>query len=291
MQFSKVIAGTMNWGVWGSGFSTEQFSTIIHQCMDLGVTTFDHADIYGHYTTEEDFGRALVGNSSLRSRMQIITKCGIMMVTPNRPSHLIKSYDTSKEHIVSSAERSLKNLHTDHIDLLLIHRPDPLMDPQEILEAVDILKSSGKILHFGVSNFLPRHMALLRSALKIDANQFEISAFKTDAMFDGTTDYCLEHHIPCLSWSPIGGGVLLSEEPSEPTRRVVAVAQMLAQEYNTSYDKILLAWLGTHPCRIIPVLGTTKIERIKAALEAMEIRLTREQWHMILRAQTGHDVA
>src|SRR6187551_1930876 len=106
MQLSPVIAGTMNWGQWGSAFDTEQFSTIIRECLDIGVTTFDHADIYGHYTTEEDFGRALAGNSSLRSKMQLISKCGIKMLTPNRPVHKIKSYDTSKEHIISSAERS-----------------------------------------------------------------------------------------------------------------------------------------------------------------------------------------
>lgn len=291
MQPSTVIAGTMNWGLWGSHFSTQQYDTIIRQCIEIGVTTFDHADIYGHYTTEEDFGRALAADHSLRGKMQLISKCGIKMVTPNRPSHLIKSYDTSKEHIIASTERSLRNLHTDHLDLLLIHRPDPLMDPHEIMEAVDELKSSGKILHFGVSNFLPRHMALLRSSMKIEANQFEISAFNTKAMFDGTTDYCLQHNIPCLSWSPIGGGVLLKDDAPEAARRVIGVAEILAEGYGTTYDRVLLAWLASHPARIIPVLGTTKIERIKAAVEAMSIQLTREQWHMILRAEQGHDVA
>lgn len=291
MQLSPVIAGTMNWGHWGAAFNTLQFTEIIEQCLELGVTTFDHADIYGHYTTEEDFGRALAGNSSLRSKMQLITKCGIKMVTPNRPNHLIKSYDTSKEHILDSVDRSLENLHTDHIDLLLIHRPDPLMDPHDIAEAVDHLKTSGKILHFGVSNFLPRHMSLLRSALKIEANQYEISAFKTDALYDGTADYCLEHNIRSLSWSPIGGGVLTKDDRSESARRVIGVAELLAQDYGTTYDKILLAWLATHPARIVPVLGTTKASRIKAALEAMSIKLTREQWHMVLRAHMGQDVA
>lgn len=290
MQLSPVIAGTMNWGQWGSAFTTQQFSTIIHQCLDAGVTTFDHADIYGHYTTEEDFGRALALEPALRSQMQLITKCGIRMVTPNRPEHRIKSYDTSAEHIIRSAERSLQNLHTDYIDLLLIHRPDPLMDPAEISEAVDHLKTAGKILHFGVSNFLPRQMSLLRSVMKLEANQFEISAFKPDAIYDGTTDYCLAHHIPCLSWSPIGGGILANQEQTEDVRRVLGVAKIIGEEHNTTYDKILLAWLGSHPARIVPVLGTTKMERILAAKEAMDIQLTREQWHMILRAQRGKDV-
>lgn len=290
MQFSPVIAGTMSWGQWGSAFSTEQFSRIIHQCIDAGVTTFDHADIYGHYTTEEDFGRALAAEPGLRKQMQLITKCGICMVTPNRPEHLIKSYNTSREHIIRSLERSLQNLHTDHIDLLLIHRPDPLMDPSEIMEAVDELKNTGKILQFGVSNFLPRHMELLRSVIKLEANQFEISAFKTDALYDGTTDYCLQHHIPCLAWSPIGGGLLTNPEQPEFVRRVLGVAEIIATAHNTTADNILLAWLGSHPARIVPVLGTTKIERIIAAKEAMSIQLTREEWHMILRAQRGKDV-
>lgn len=290
MHFSSVIAGTMNWGQWGAKFSTQQYLEIIDQCLEIGVTTFDHADIYGHYTTEEDFGRAIHGNSSLRSRMQLITKCGIRMVTPNRPEHLIKSYDTSKVHIIRSAERSLQNLATDHIDLLLIHRPDMLMDPNEILEAVDILKTSGKILQFGVSNFLPHHMSLLRSVVKIQANQFEISAFKTDPLYDGTLDYCLEHSIPSLSWSPLGGGVLQRETKTDTEQRVIAVAEILAEEYGVSYDMILLAWLSSHPARIVPVLGTTKIERIKDALQALSVKLTREQWYMVLRAQLGDEV-
>jgi predicted oxidoreductase len=164
------------------------------------------------------------------------------------------------------------------------------MDPHEIAEAIDDLKSSGKILHFGVSNFQPRHMSLLRSAMKIEANQYEISAFKTDAIYDGTTDCCLEHNIRSLSWSPVGGGLLTNEEKPEHVRRVIGVAEILAQDHGTSYDKILLAWLASHPARIAPVLGTTKISRIKAAQEAMSIRLTREQWHMILRAHLGQDV-
>jgi predicted oxidoreductase len=280
----------MSWGQWGSAFDTTQYATIIHQCIDAGITTFDHADIYGHYTTEEEFGRALAAEPGLRKQMQLITKCGIRMVTPNRPDHLIKSYDTSKEHIIRSVERSLSNLHTDHIDLLLIHRPDPLMDPAEILEAVDQLKNAGKILHFGVSNFLPRHMELMRSVIKLEANQYEVSAFKPDAMFNGTTDYCLQHHIPSLSWSPIGGGLMGQADQPEFVRRVLGVAQILADTHGTTADRILLAWLANHPARIVPVLGTTRIERIIAAKEAMSIRLTREEWHMILRAQRGKDV-
>src|SRR5258706_15688787 len=140
IKLSPVIAGTMKWGAWGARFSKEKYLQMIEECIALGVTTFDHADIYGDYTTEEEFGSALKENPSLRKQIQIITKCGIRRFTVNRPEHKISYYDTSKHHIITSVERSLKNFHTDYIDVLLIHRPDPLMHPAEIAEAFEILK-------------------------------------------------------------------------------------------------------------------------------------------------------
>jgi predicted oxidoreductase len=145
------IIGCMRWGVWGENFSTAQYDTIINQCLEIGLTEFDHADIYGHYTTEADFGNALKNNSSLRGKMQLITKTGIQMLTPNRPQHAIKSYNTSAKHIKESVETSLKNLHTDYIDTLLIHRPDILLNPIEVAECIASLKKEGKIKNFGVS--------------------------------------------------------------------------------------------------------------------------------------------
>jgi predicted oxidoreductase len=289
-MFSPVIAGCMNWGAWGARFSTAEYTSMISACLDIGITTFDHADIYGHYTTEEEFGQALKSHPSSRQKMQIITKCGIKMVTPNRPSHLIKSYDTSAFHIRESVERSLKNLHTDYINALLIHRPDPLMDPLEIMEVTDRLKAEGKILHFGVSNFLPGQMALFTPHVQMEINQFEISAFKPDALQNGTLDYCLGHEVICLAWSPLGGGKLQAEEKDEATRRVIAVAEILANELNVLTDQVLLAWLYTHPAGIIPVMGTTKAARLQKALEAKNIKLSREQWFMIYRAHLGKEV-
>jgi predicted oxidoreductase len=289
-MFSPVIAGCMNWGQWGARFSTAEYRSMISECLDIGITTFDHADIYGHYTTEEEFGEALRSQSSNRQKMQIITKCGIKLVTPNRPSHLIKSYDTSASHIRNSVERSLKNLHTDYINALLIHRPDPLMDPMEIMDVTDKLKAEGKILHFGVSNFLPKHLSLFTKHIQVEINQFEISAFTPGALQDGTADYCLGHDIICLAWSPLGGGKLQDEEKDEPTRRVIAVAEILATELNIMPDQVLLAWLYAHPAGIIPVMGTTKAARLKKALEARQIKLSREQWFMIYRAYLGKEV-
>jgi len=280
----------MNWGQWGARFDTRQYLEAIMGCVELGVNWFDHADIYGHYTTEEEFGQALKVEPGLRDSIRLITKCGIRMVTPNRPDHRIKSYDTSAAHIIASAERSLRNLNTENIDLLLIHRPDPMMDASEVAEAVDKLMSAGKILHFGVSNFLPQHMSLLRPVVKVEANQYEISAFHTDPLYNGITDYCQQHGIASLSWSPLGGGILAREEQSDATRRVIAVAEILGEEYNAEPGQILLAWLFAHPSRIVPVLGTTRLDRVRSAVQASEIKLSREQWFMILRAHLGKEV-
>jgi predicted oxidoreductase len=291
IQFSPVIAGTMKWGQWGDKFSTSQYRQIIEDCLSLGVTSFDHADIYGHYTTEEEFGAAVKEIPALRSQMQLITKCGIKMVTPNRPNHKIKSYDTSRQHIIQSAENSLKNLHTDYIDVLLIHRPDPLMHPDEIAEAFTQLKSSGKVLHFGVSNFTPSQTEMMASRFPITTNQIEISILYLKPFVNGVLDQCITKKIIPMAWSPLGGGDLFKPSDDERNIRVVSAAGILAGKYNASPDQILLSWLLQHPSGILPVLGTAKIERIKKAMEALTIKLSREEWFMLWRASTGQEVA
>jgi predicted oxidoreductase len=290
-SFSPIIAGTMNWGQWGSRFSTQEYLIQIERCLNENVSTFDHADIYGHYTTEEEFGKALAIKPSLRQQIQLISKCGIRMVTPNRPSHIIKSYDTSKQHIISSAERSLQNLHTDHLDLLLIHRPDPLMNPDEIAEAFQQLKDQGKVLDFGVSNFTVSQTAMIDSRFRISVNQLEVSILHLFPFLDGILDQCIEKKITPMAWSPLGGGKLFNNPEDERKKRILAAAQILSEKYNASPDQLLLSWLLMHPSGILPVMGTTKIERIKAAMHALSIKITREEWFMLWRASTGHEVA
>ena len=290
LAFSPIIAGCMKWGEWGAKYDTASINKLIHECLDLGVSTFDHADIYGHYTTEADFGKALGQSPSLRSRMQLITKCGICMVTPNRPAHQIKHYNTSTEHILQSAEQSLRNLQTDYIDLLLIHRPDPLMNPQEIAEAFTQLKASGKVLHFGVSNFNPSQVALLHALFPVEVNQVEISLVRPDALYDGVLDQCQRDGIVPQSWSPLGGGNIHADAEDEQARRIHAMAEILAQKYGVSFDQVLLAWLLQHPAGIQPVIGTTRIQRIKDAMQAVALRMTREEWFMLLRAAKGQEV-
>ena len=290
LKFSPVIAGCMKWGNWGAGFSTIQYLQLIEDCLANNITSFDHADIYGDYTVEEEFGNALKEKPSLRDHMQIITKCGIRRYTPNRPDHKINSYDTSKKHIIQSTELSLKNLHTDYIDALLIHRPDPLMHPDTIAEAFTKLKKQGKVLHFGVSNFTPPQVSMMLSGFAVEFNQIEVSVVKPDPFHDGQLDQCIQHSITPMAWSPVGGGRLLTNAGDERNKRILTVAEKLAEKYNAATDQILLAFLFRHPSGIIPVMGTTKIERLKSAYAAASLEIEREEWFMLWRASTGHEV-
>ena len=281
----------MNWGCWGSKLSTAELLGRIDLCVELGITTFDHADIYGHYTTEAELGQALHHRSHLRTKMQHITKCGIRLVTPNRPDYQIRSYDTSAQHILASAERSLINLKTDYLDVLLIHRPDPLLDPDEIAEAFTQLKAAGKVLHFGVSNFTPSQCSLLHHYFPLLTNQVEVSILHLDPFLDGSLDHCRLLQLIPTAWGPLGSGKLFSpEHRNDRTERILAVANLLGERYQLSSDQILLSWLHTHPGGIIPVLGTANPDRLQQAWSSRDTRLTREEWYMLWRASTGKEV-
>jgi len=285
----KPIVGCMRWGVWGEHFTTTQYEHIINQCLAIGLNVFDHADIYGHYTTEADFGNALKGNNQLRSQIKIITKCGINMLTPNRPQHAIKSYDTSGAHIIKSVEQSLQNFHTDYIDTILIHRPDILMDVEEIATTITELKTSGKIKSFGVSNFTTGQVALLNKYIPIEHHQVEISVTNLNAFENGVLDQCQLENIEAQSWSPMGNGIFT--DGSEQHKRILSEAESLSNKYDCSVNQVLLAFLYAHPSQIVPVIGTTKFERILEAKKAMEIKLTREDFYKLWTASTGKEVA
>jgi predicted oxidoreductase len=290
LQLSPVIAGCMKWGQWGAKFNTDKYLRLIELCLENKITTFDHADIYGDYTVEEEFGAALKLNPHMRQQMQLITKCGIRRFTPNRPAHRIHSYDTGKEHIIASAEKSLQNLHTDYIDLLLIHRPDPLMHPFEIAEAFSQLKKDGKALHFGVSNFTPSQMDMMMTGFPVEFNQLEVSVLHLEPFHDGSLDKCIEHKIRPMAWGPLGSGRLHADDDDERNKKILSVAGILAEKYKAGIDQILLAFVLKHPSEIIPVIGSTKMERLKSAYDASEIKIEREEWFMLWRASTGHEV-
>ncbi len=290
LPITAPIAGCMRWGKWGAGFSTAEYRQTIEACLEQGIYSFDHADIYGDYTTEEEFGDALKQSPGLRRQLKLITKCGIQMVTTNRPHHQVKSYNTSATHIVQSVEQSLENFGTDHLDVLLIHRPDPLLDPSEVAAAIDQLKSQGKILSFGVSNFLPHQVDTLIKYIPIDFNQLEISVIHLAAFTDGSLDNCLRHNIIPMAWAPLGGG-LFTDDSHPRFRAIHATAAKLSVQYGTGINEILLAWLHTHPSGILPVIGTTRIERLIQAKKACQLKLEREDWFQLLMAATGEDVA
>lgn len=291
IEFSPVIVGTMRLGSWGVNMSTEELEKFIDACLDLGLSDFDHADIYGHYVEEENFGKVLARRPEIRSKIQITTKCGIKLVCNNRPDHKIKSYDATKEHILWSAENSLKKLNVDVLDVLLIHRPDFIMNPAEIAEAFTQLEKEGKVKHFGVSNFTPSQFELLHSYIPLVTNQVEISVLHRNAFEDGMLDQCLRHSITPTAWSPFGGGNMFGAPMDDVVLRIQNVCEDLKEKYNAGLDQILLAWLYKHPAGIVPVLGTSKVERLQSALEAKSITLTHEEWYDIWTEACGEEVA
>ena len=289
--FSRIIFGVMKWGVWGWNYQPAQVLRLIEESIEAGVTTFDHADIYGHYTTETLFGEALKMKPRLRDKMQIITKCGINLTTPNRPEYQIKSYNTSKAHILASVENSLKYLHTDYIDLLLIHRPSPLMEADEIAEAFTALKDAGKVGHFGVSNFTPTQFELLNSRIPLTTNQIQASILHLDPFLDGTLDQMQQHRLAPTAWSPLGGGTLFNDLENPRVQRIRKVAKELCEPYGAGdIDEILLAWLMRHPTKIMPVVGTGRIERLRTAASASNMDMSREDWFKLWEASTGEEV-
>ncbi len=288
--FSRIIHGLWRLADWGK--SQGEVVELIETCVELGITTFDHADIYGGYTCEELFGPALAASSIKRESIQLVTKCGIKLLSPKRPEHKMKCYDTSPNHILHSVDNSLKNLHTDYIDLLLIHRPDPLMDAEEVAKAFSTLKESGKVLHFGVSNFTPDQFELLLSKMDFPlvTNQVEYSVLNMDVQDDGTLDLCQRVGIRPMAWSPFAGGRLFNEQSEQAARVRDALKAIGSEMGGASIDQTALAWIMRHPAEFLPILGTGKIERIKAAVETLDLSMMVEQWFFIWQASKGHEV-
>lgn len=276
---SDIVVGTMRWGIWDAKFTTAQYEAMIEKAMSLGMSTFDHADIYGDHTTEAEFGAALKLHPEWRSQMELVTKCGIIRVCDQKPGHYIKAYDFTKSHILQSAEDSLRNLQTDYLDVMLLHRPDLLMDPDEVAEAFEMLYTSGKVRSFGVSNFTPSQVKLLQSTVPIGVHQLEVSVKDVSAFDDGRLDQCTLDGIVPMAWSPLGGGKL--------PEAVVSALSALAVEFEVTPQAMALAWLLQHPSGILPVVGTTKAENLEAAQAALKIKLDRQQWYTIYQAATG----
>ena len=287
---SRLIMGTMRLGKWDAQMDAQGYLKVIQASLEAGITTFDLADIYGDYTAEREFGEALTLAPGLRNHMQIITKCGICRVCDNRPQYKVKHYDTSAAHIINSVENALSDLRTDRIDQLLIHRPDALMDADEVAEAFTQLHAAGKVLSFGVSNFTPRQFELLHSRFPLTTNQIEANILHLDPFLDGTLDQLQQHRLAPQAWSPLGGGALFGGEQTEQLVRIREVGAELGEKYGLALDQLLLAWLLRHPSGIRPVLGTTKIERVQRAVQAVDVEMSREDWYTLWSASTGKRV-
>ena len=285
-KFSSVILGCMDWGIWRRSFSASEMADLMQHGLSEGLSTFDHADIYGDYSVEAQFGEAFAQSKIDRSAIQIITKCGIQYPCQSRP-HSVKHYQYDTDYIIQSAESSIKALKCDYLDAFLLHRPSPLMDPEAIAKAAEHLQSQGKVIDFGVSNFTPSQTDLIQKTTKVTINQIEASLTHLDPFFDGSLDHMLTNNIRPMSWRPLGH---VFKDKTEQTHRIHALLGALCEHYGASKDQLLLAWLLHHPAGIIPVVGTTTKERMSAAAGAAKINLSQMHWFQLLVASQGHKV-
>lgn len=286
-KYSQIIAGTMTWGNWGKQLSTKEMVNLIQFCTEQGITTFDHADIYGAYTTEAEFGKAFANSGIQRESIQLISKCGIQHLSGGR-NNKVGHYNYSKDYIIWSVETSLKNLQTDVLDLLLLHRPSPLMHPDEISEAIQVLKQQGKIKSFGVSNFTPSQVDLISKNVTVEVNQIEFSLTHHAAMHDGSLDHMLLNGTTPMAWSPLG--TIFKHDEDEKNQRIHNQLQELTDKYDATKDQLLLAWILKHPAKIHPVVGTTTKKRLEYSVKATAIDLELEDWFLMLVASQGHSV-
>ena len=282
------------YGVWrlseAADTSAQAVAGRIQACLDQGITTFDHADIYGGYSCEALFGAALRAQPGLKTRMEIVTKCDIMLLSDQRPDNRVKHYDTSAAHVQASVERSLHNIGVDAIDLLLIHRPDPLMDHHALGACLDSLIQSGKVRAAGVSNFMPWDMDLLQSAMKnrLVSNQIEISLMQTRGFVDGQIAHAQRLGVPVMAWSPLGAGRLFGQDAA--ALRLRPALQRLASAQGVDETAVAIAWLLQHPARIIPVLGTNDMQRIARMQDALRVTLDRQTWFELYSLANGAEV-
>jgi predicted oxidoreductase len=287
LEFSRIIHGQMRILDWNmSGADLLKFT---EQIMELGIDTFDNADIYGDYSCEELFGRALQLKQSIRDKMILVTKCGIKIMSAKFPKQKIQYYDYSYDYIIHEAEKSLKNLRTDHIDVLLLHRPSDLLNPAEVAKAFDKLKKEGKVRYFGVSNFLPHDYSMLQSYTdeRLVTNQVEISPYTITHFENGNMNFFLEKRIKPMAWCPMAWGKLINPT-DEKSERIVKVLKEIAGELNTDgIDKVIYSWLLLHPSAIMPINGSGKIDHIRRTAEALDLKMSVEQWSRIFAASRG----
>lgn len=291
IELSRIV-----YGMWrladDEDTSAAHIQAKIESCLAQGITSFDQADIYGGYACEALLGETLKTVPTLREKMEIITKCDINLMSPKFPERRVKYYDTSREHIESSVNTSLEKMHIDRIDLLLIHRPDPLMDAEETGRTLDDLIDSGKIRSAGVSNFRPHDWSLLQANMRatLQTNQIELSLAATDAFTNGDLSFMQQHKIPPMAWSPLAGGRLFDTTASGGDASLIKRLDEIAEAHHVDRAAVAIAWLLKHPVGILPVLGTNSLKRIGTLSTALSVDLDRETWFELYVLATGQEV-
>lgn len=288
-NFSPVVAGVIRWGSWGAKLSSSKMADLIAQCVENGITTFDNADVYGNYTTEREFGDALILSGVPRDQIQIITKCGIIKPCAEKPGFSISHYNTSKRHIIESVEQSIENINTPYIDVLMINRPSPIMNYEEMGDAFHYLKESGMVKEFGVVNFSPDQIRAMCRYYPITSHQAEFSITHLSPLLDGTLDTCMAHDIVPMSWSPIGGGALYSN--SKRGKKLEETLTELAEKYGWTLSEMALLFLMHHPSKIRPVVNFSKADKYMEVVDLTNTVLTNEQWFEIFTACSGQELS
>jgi predicted oxidoreductase len=287
--FSRLV-----YGAWrlndGADQSPQTALRKIELCLAQGITTIDHADIYGNYSCEALFGEALKLAPRLKQQLQIVTKCDIMLLSPHFPKRRVKYYDTSAQHITQSVDNSLKRLGVDVIDLLLIHRPDPFMNAAETGACLDALVASGKVRGIGVSNFSPWDWQLLQSTMRqtLVTNQIEVSLLTRDAFTDGRLAQAQQLKAPPMAWSPLAAGAVLGQ--GEAATRLRPALQRIGSEFGVGPDAVAVAWLLAHPARIMPILGTNDLGRMAKLTDCLKVTMDRETWYELWTLAAGQEV-
>lgn len=286
LDFSRIV-----YGMWRLADDTDtspaHVRAKIDACLEQGITTMDQADIYGGYVAEEVFGAALKQSPGLRNDLQIVTKCDIVAPVGKYADARVKYYDTSAAHINASVDASLMYMGIEQIDLLLIHRPDPMMDAVETGAALDALIASGKIKSAGVSNFRPWDWDLLQANMTqpLVTNQIEISLAARDTFTNGDLAHLQRHRIPPMAWSPLGGGALMTENSG-----VAVKLDAVAQAHGVDRAAVAVAWILAHPARVMPVMGTNTLSRIARFSDALKVEMDRQTWFELLEAANGYEV-
>ena len=287
LSFSRIV-----YGMWRIGddadTSSAHIRAKIEACLEQGITTIDQADIYGDYGAEALLGACLKESPDLRDRLEIVTKCDIVAPAGRYAGARVKHYDTSAKHIARSIETSLSEMAIDHIDLLLLHRPDPLMDAEETGRALDEAVASGKVRAVGVSNFRPWDWTLLSANMStpLSTNQIEMSLVEHTAFTNGDLAFLQENKVSPMAWSPLGGGALFHEGGELRT----AISKV-AMRNEVDEAAVALAWLLAHPAKILPVAGTNSIDRIRDLSDAFKVDMDRETWFELYTAALGREVA